>query len=202
MPLTCDAVRPPVDGHALGQHLHRALAGGVGRDAGAAQLALHRADVDDLAALARRSCCSATAWPTMNTLSRLVRISSCQCGCSKSCSGVRRCMPALLIRMSIGADVGFDLRSTAAATASASLASKADTCTVTPSPRNCSAAVSSLPAVRPFSTMAAPAPASPRASARPMPALEPVIRRGLAAQVELLQRRLHGMPFVVGRRAA
>ena len=48
-----DAVRPEVDRHALGQHLHRTLAGRVGRDAGAAQLALHRADVDDAAAPAR-----------------------------------------------------------------------------------------------------------------------------------------------------
>src|SRR4030095_8978265 len=48
-----DAVLAPVDGHALGQHLHRALAGGVGRDVRAAQFALHRTDVDDLAAAAR-----------------------------------------------------------------------------------------------------------------------------------------------------
>src|SRR6185295_5095456 len=47
-----DAVLAPVDGHALGQHLHGALAGGVGRDVGPAQFALYRTDVDDLAAAA------------------------------------------------------------------------------------------------------------------------------------------------------
>jgi hypothetical protein len=48
-----NAVLAPVDRHALGEHLHRALAGGVGRDVRPAQLALHRTDVDDLAAPAR-----------------------------------------------------------------------------------------------------------------------------------------------------
>src|SRR5438105_1911506 len=48
-----DAVLAPVDRHALGEHLHRALAGGVRRDVRPPELALHRADVDDFAALAR-----------------------------------------------------------------------------------------------------------------------------------------------------
>ena len=46
-------MRTPVNGHAFGQHLYRPLAGHVGRDIRAAYLALHRTDVDDLAALAR-----------------------------------------------------------------------------------------------------------------------------------------------------
>ena len=56
----------------------------------------------------------ATAWPFRNTLSRLVRISSCQCSTVKSSSGPRRCMPALLIRMSM-APMVFSMSSTAAA---------------------------------------------------------------------------------------
>ena len=43
----------------------------------------------------------ATAWPTRNTLSTLVFISSCQCASSNWSSGARRCMPALLTRMSM-----------------------------------------------------------------------------------------------------
>ena len=43
----------------------------------------------------------ATAWPTWNTLSRLLRISSCQSDSGKSWNGARRWMPALLTRMSM-----------------------------------------------------------------------------------------------------
>ena len=48
-----DAARAEADGHALGEHLHRALAGGVRRDARPAQLTLDRADIDDAATAAR-----------------------------------------------------------------------------------------------------------------------------------------------------
>ena len=48
-----ETVASPVDRHALGEHLHRALGSAVGRDAGAAELALHGADIDDLAMAAR-----------------------------------------------------------------------------------------------------------------------------------------------------
>src|SRR5271163_3686732 len=46
-------VLAPIGRHALGEHLHRALGGGVGGDIGAREFALHRADVDDAAFLAR-----------------------------------------------------------------------------------------------------------------------------------------------------
>src|SRR5258708_5696902 len=51
-PIDLDVVLAPVDRHAFGQHLHRALARCVGGNVRSAQLALHRADVDDLAATA------------------------------------------------------------------------------------------------------------------------------------------------------
>src|SRR5258708_28040099 len=51
-PIDLDVVLAPVDRHAFGQHLHRPLARGVRGNVRSAQLALHRADVDDLAATA------------------------------------------------------------------------------------------------------------------------------------------------------
>src|SRR5258706_7671034 len=115
----------------------------------------------------------ATAWPTRNTLSTLVRISSCHCASLNWSSAARRCIPALLTRMSI-APISRSMRSTAAATASPELASNAATWTVAPSSRNAEATPASLASLRPLRITAAPAPARPRASARPMPALEPV----------------------------
>ena len=54
--------------------------------------------------------CRATAWPTMNTLSRLVRISSCQCSCVKSCKR-RAALHAGVVDQDVDrADVGLDAR--------------------------------------------------------------------------------------------
>ena len=115
----------------------------------------------------------ATARATRNALVRFVSSTSRHCASVISASGARRWMPALLIRMSIGAYSASSF-ATAAITAAPSVTSKAAVVTRTSSASSADAARSSLASSRPFKMIDAPAWASPRAIAKPRPWLEPV----------------------------
>src|SRR5277367_5108212 len=82
-------------------------------------------------------------------------------------------MPALLTSTSIG-PTSSSIRATAAPTAARSVTSNAAACAFAPDAPNSATTFSTLAASRPLTTTVAPAPARPRASARPMPADEPV----------------------------
>src|SRR5277367_6171245 len=82
-------------------------------------------------------------------------------------------MPALLTSTSIG-PTSSSIRATAAPTAARSVTSNAAACAFAPDAASSATTFSTLAASRPLTTTVAPAPARPRASARPMPADEPV----------------------------
>src|SRR5262249_45288304 len=150
-----DAVRPEVDGHPLGQHLHRALAAAYGAMPGRpSSLCTEQM----LMILPRRRAIMwrATACPTKNMLSRLGRMISRDGASGNSSNGARRCTPALLTRMST-APSSCSMCATAAVVASADVTSNGTACTEKPSPRNAAAACSSLRSSRPLSTTVAPA---------------------------------------------
>ena len=117
----------------------------------------------------------ATARPTKKTLSMLVLVILCQASVGNSANGLRCCMPALLIRMSI-APTSASTLATPASTASASVTSNATASAWKPWPCRACRASCSLAASRAFSTTRAPAVASACASAYPMPLLAPVMR--------------------------
>ena len=159
-----DAVLAPVDRHALGQHLHRALAGGVGRDAGATQLALHRADVDDLAALApdhvARHRLADQEHAVEVGLHQLVPV-----GLGELLER-RAALHAGVVDEDVdGADLALRCDRPPRRPPSPAVTSKAAVSTCAPSARSRPAAASSLSTPRAFRTTRAPAPASPRASA-------------------------------------
>ena len=99
----------------------------------------------------------------------------CQSAVSKSSSGRRTVMPLLLITMSSG-PTRRSTSLTPASTAASSLTSNAQVSARMPSAASAPAARARLAASRPLSTTRAPALPSARASARPMPRLEPVTR--------------------------
>ena len=171
MPLTLMPSGAEVDRHALGQHLHRALARGVGRDARPAELALHRADVDDAAAVARDH----APRHRLADVEDAVEVGAHHACQSASRSPERRAaLHAGVVdedvdRAELGLD-RVDRRVDRRGVASRRTHVRA---TVRPSARRLPRP-RSLPASRPLSTTAAPACARPRASARPMPADEPV----------------------------
>ena len=141
---------------------------------GPAELALHRADVDDLAAPARDHAARHRLADEEHAVDvgahQLVPVRPRR---TRS-SGARRCMPALLTRMSIGADLGLDARDglghggAIGHVEGDGMHRRRRRRAAAPPP------VRAWRALRPLRTTRAPAPASPRASARPMPALEPV----------------------------
>ena len=102
----------------------------------------------------------ATARETRNTEPRLTAMTSSQVSSAHSSSGVRRWMPALLTRMSIG-PILFSMRSTAASTARLSVTSKAESWAVNPASRSSATALSTPASRVPLTRTAAPASARP-----------------------------------------
>src|SRR4051795_7283881 len=119
----------------------------------------------------------ATARPTRNALVRLVSSTRRHASSGKSSSGDRCCTPALFTRMSSGPS-RVSTSVTPASTASASVTSKATGCTRAPAaaavPARPPTVSSSVPRSRPCTATEHPASTRPRASARPIPRLDPV----------------------------
>ena len=83
------------------------------------------------------------------------------------------------------APISRSMRAMASTAASLEVTSKATACTLAPSSRSVAAAHSSLRSSRPLRTTVAPALARPRASAWPMPPLEPVMSAVRPARLKL-----------------
>ncbi len=124
--------------------------------------------------------CRAQAWPTWKTPATLVCNSRSKASAGKSSSGARNCMPALFTRMSIGP--------TPPRTRPPPPAPPHGRSRRTPAPRAPAERLPpprpASPASRPFSTTVAPAAASPRASASPIPCVRARDQRPSPAQIE------------------
>ena len=169
---------------------------------GPAELALHRADVDDLAAAARDHAGAPPPGRRGTRCRRWCASARASRASSNSSSGARRCMPALLTRMSMAPmsrSMRVDGRRDRRRPRSRRRRRRAPWRLRSRSAR---AACSSLAvAARVQHHASRRRRPGRRASAKPMPALEPVTSAMRAAQVEELQGGVHGA-FSLGIRWA